>query len=212
MNVDQTVRTRTLRAPPGPAWPLPVRIAVSLALGYHLAGVLVGAVASHPSSELERAAVPFFKRYFAVTNQGYGYRYYARLDTTADPHHPRPWGTPVVTADLEFDRPDGTVEREQVRLPARPGQRPWPRIRFQRQLDLAFHLSADPRWTASYARHLAKTRRCDRVTIFAQEHQIPDLALVRTAATVPGAAAVDFEAEATYSPRVKLGEFRCVDF
>jgi hypothetical protein len=79
-------------------------------------------------------------------------------------------------------------------------------------LDLAYHLSADPRWAASYARHLCKTRGCSRVTIYTQEHHIPDLALVREAASRSDASAVDLEAASTYSPRVKLGEFRCADF
>jgi hypothetical protein len=79
-------------------------------------------------------------------------------------------------------------------------------------LDLAYHLSADPRWAASYARHLCKTRGCSRVAISTQDHHIPDLDRVRAAAIGRGAPPVDLEAESTYGPRVKLGEFRCTDF
>jgi hypothetical protein len=183
---------------------------MSLALTFHLAAMLVAALAPPPSAEVVRRAAGAFRRYYELINQGYGYRYYSRLDATVDPHRPRPWATPVIVAELEFDRPGGGTAREVVRLPAR--ERPSPRLRFQRQLDLAYHLSADPRWAASYARHLVVTRGCSRVTIYAQEHHIPDLATVRAAATEPGAPGVDLEAESTYGPRAKLGEFRCDDF
>ena len=135
---------------------------MSVALLYHMGAILAGAMAVSPSSEIERRAVEPFRRYYELINQGYGYRYYSRLDTTVDPHRSAPWGTPVVTAEMEFERPGGRRPREVVRLPDR--RRPWPRLRHQRQLDLAYHLSADPRWAASYARHLCKTRGCSRVT------------------------------------------------
>ena len=116
----------------------------------------------------------------------------------------------MVTAEMEFNRARGEATREVVRLPGL--RRPWPRLRHQRQLDLAYHLSADPRWAASYARHLCKTRGCSRVAIYAQQHHIPDLALVREAASRGDAESIDLEAESTYGPRRKLGEFRCDDF
>jgi hypothetical protein len=193
-----------------PGLPWPAQAMISIALIYHLAGLLVGVLGPHPSSAIEVRAVPYFKRYFELTNQGYSYRYYSRLDTTVDPKHPHPWGTPVVTADMEFKGEDGETVHQVLRLPGQ--QRPWPRLRFQRQLDLAYHLASDPRWVASYARHLCKTRGCERVTIFTQEHQIPRLDLVRQAATGQAAEPVDLEAESTYSPPIKLGEYRCVDF
>jgi hypothetical protein len=183
---------------------------MSLALLFHMAAILAGSLAVHPSSAIERKSAFYFKNYYNFINQGYGYHYYARLDTTVDPQHPRRWGTPVVTAEMEFEREGGRKTHEVVRLPDRLC--PWPRLRYQRQLDLAYHLTADPRWSASYARHLCKTRGCSRVTVYTQEHQIPDLAHVREAASGRGAQAVDLEAESTYGPRVKLGEFRCADF
>jgi hypothetical protein len=191
-------------------WPLPLQIVASLALIYHMAGLLVGALAVPPSAAIERQAVPYFKRYFELTNQGYSYRYYSRLDTTVDAAHPHPWGTPIMTADMEFKGEDGQVVHRVLRLPDR--ERPWPRLRFQRQLDLAYHLFSDPRWVASYARHLCKTRGCERVTIFVREHQIPRLDLVREVAAGRSVQPVDLEAESTYSPPIKLGEYRCTDF
>jgi hypothetical protein len=50
------------------------------------------------------------------------------------------------------------------------------------------------------------------VTITTREHQIPSLELVRAAAAGRSAQPVDLEAESTYSPPVKLGEYRCTDF
>jgi len=192
---------------PWPAW---AKALASLVILYHMAAILSGAMAGHPSSIIEQRAAHFFKPYHQLINQGYAYRYYARLDMSVDPSHPRPWGTPVVTAEMEFDRPEGRKEAESLRLPARrPAS---PRLRHQRELDLAYHLAANPRWAASYARHLCKTRGCSRVTISTREHRIPPLALVRQAASDPSAPAVDLDAESTYSPSVKLGEFRCEDF
>lgn len=207
---DETSRPGPMPRGAGRTWPAWAQLMMSVALLYHMGAILACAMAVSPSSEIERRAARPFMRYYELINQGYGYRYYSRLDGTVDPHDPRPWGTPIVTAEMEFERPGGGKTSEVLRIPDL--QQPWPRLRHQRQLDLAYHLSADPRWGASYARHLCKARGCSRVTIYTQEHRIPDLALVREAASRGDAAAVDLDAESTYSPRVKLGEFRCADF
>jgi hypothetical protein len=184
-------------------------VLVSLVLVYHMCAIVAGALTAPPYSELELRAASSFRHYYELINQGVAYRYYARLDTTLDPADPRPWGTPVVTAELEFEREGAETAHEVIRL---PGQRPiWPRLRFQRELDLAYHVSADPRWAASYARHLCKTRGCTRVAIYSQSHEIPPLERVRAAASGQGAP-IDLESESTYSPRFKLGEFRCTEF
>jgi hypothetical protein len=194
----------------GQTWPVWAQVVMSGALVYHLAAILAGALAAHPSSGIEKRAAGVFRSYFEIINQGYGYRYYARLNRTVDPRQPRPWGTPVVIAELEFERAGEGTTRDVIRLPDR--RRPWPRLRYQRQLDLAYHLSVDPRWAASYARHLCKTRGCSRVAISTRDHYIPDLDRVRAASIARGASPVDLEAESTYGPRVKLGDFRCTDF
>jgi hypothetical protein len=49
------------------------------------------------------------------------------------------------------------------------------------------------------------------VTIFLQNHQIPDLARVRAAASGKGEP-IDLEGNSTYSPRWSLGEYRCTSF
>jgi hypothetical protein len=184
---------------------------VSSLLALHIAAITTAHLAASPSSEVERRAASVFKYYYDIINQGYGYRYYAKLDTSVSPEHRHPWGTPIVLLEMEFDAPGKEVRKETVRLPDLRDHRLWPRLRHQRQLDLAYHLSSDTRWAASYARHLCKTRGCDRVTIFLQDHQIPDLALVRAAASGNGES-IDLESESTYSPRSNLGEYRCTNF
>jgi hypothetical protein len=198
------------RSPPS-AWPLPLKIVVSILLALHIAAIASGHLAASPCSEVEQRVASFFRSYYDFINQGYGYRYYAKLDMSMGPEHRHPWGTPVVLLEMEFDGPGKEVRKESVRLPELPGHRLWPRLRHQRQLDLAYHLTSDTRWAASYARHLCKTRGCDRVTIFLQNHQIPDLDLVRAAASGTGES-IDLESESTYGPRSNLGEYRCTNF
>jgi hypothetical protein len=199
------------RGSPPPAWSVTLKVVVSILLAFHIAAIMSGHLSASPSSEIEQRAASLFKTYFEVINQGYGYRYYAKLDTTVSREHPQPWATPIVLLDMEFDGPGKAIRKESVRLPEHSGHRLWPRLRHQRQLDLAYHLSADTRWAASYARHLCKTRGCDRVTIFLQDHQIPDLARVGAAACGTGEP-IDLEAESTYSSRWSLGEYRCTNF
>jgi hypothetical protein len=194
---------------PGKPWPSWARTLVSIAIVYHLCAIVAGALAAPPSSDIEIKAATCFRRYYELISQGAAYRYYARLDTTTDPKDPRPWGTPVITADLEFEHAGEETTHEVVRLPRLAPI--WPRLRFQRELDLAYHVSADPRWAASYARHLCKTRGCTRVAIYSQTHEIPPLERVREAASGAGEP-VDLDAESTYTPRIKLGEFRCTEF
>jgi hypothetical protein len=189
-------------------WRFRAKLVVSLALIYHMSAILAGALGGHPSSPMERDAAALFQNYFGFVNQGYAYRYYARLDTTVDAQHPHRWSTPVLTLEMEFSGPEG-VRQEVHRIPSQ--ERAWPRLRFQRQLDLAYHLTSDPKWVGSYARHVCKIYGCSKVTIYTQEHQIPDLAVVRAAASGLGAS-VDLEADSTYAHRVKLGEFQCTDF
>jgi hypothetical protein len=199
------------RRTPATAWSIPLKVIISILLALHIAAITCAHLAAAPSSEVEQRAASVFKVYNDLINQGYGYRYYARLDLSTGPEHRRPWGTPIVLLEMEFDGPGKEIRKETVRLPELPVHRLWPRLRHQRQLDLAYHLSADTRWAASYARHLCKTRGCDRVTIFLQDHQIPDLALVRAAAAGTGEA-IDLESETTYGPRTNLGEYRCTSF
>jgi hypothetical protein len=182
----------------------------SVAILFHLSALVAGCLAARPSSALEVAIFELFRPYCDVIYQGVGYRFYSRLDTTVDPAHPQPWGTPIVIAEMDFDAPGTKTRTETIRLP--DSAPVWPHLRQQRQIDLAFHLALDPRWAASCARHLCKSRGCDRVTIHAQGHYIPDVDRLRKESGSVTPAMLDPDDGSTYGPRIKLGEFRCSDF
>jgi hypothetical protein len=189
-------------------WPDWARWIVSALLLVQIGAVLAGALAGTPSSELERVAADLFAPYYHLTDQGYTYRYYA----------PEPGPTPVVTARIRYN--DGRAE-ESVRLPSRGV---WPRLRYQRQLALANHLTNDWRaarretgdgsvsaYARSYARHLARTRTgCASVTLFAQSHLVPDPLLVRDA--LARRSPVDIDAEEFFTAPERIGEFPCDGF
>src|SRR4051812_9151892 len=107
MRIDDRDRPAPLPAAAGRAWPVRAQVLVSLGLLYHSAAILAAALGASPSSAVERRAALLFKTYYELICQGFGYHYYARLDTTVDPKDPRPWGTPVVIARLEFEGAEG---------------------------------------------------------------------------------------------------------
>jgi hypothetical protein len=194
----------------GREWPPWARRMATAALLFHLAALVVGALAAPPSSLLERGLYPIFAPYFQLIDQGYAYRYYA----------PEPGPTPIATATIRYA--DGRPE-ETIRLPDRGAR---PRLRYQRQLALANHLTVDfqaaraatgdgslSRWARSYARHLALSRPgCATITLFSQEHLIPDPERVRQALAAPGSPRVDLDAEEFYTTPERIGEFPCDAF
>ncbi len=160
------------RTPHHPGWPSWARVLVSLALLFHIAGVLAGAFGVPPSSPLQRAFADLFIPYFDLVDLGYSYRFYTE-----------PPPTPIVTATLRF----GQAKSDEVlRLPAR--HLPGPPMRHQRQLALANALFRDVLETRersgdgsssllarAYARHLCQTRpECQSVTLHLQRHLIPE--------------------------------------
>ena len=189
-------------------WPTWAKRVVSAVIAAHVVAVLAGALAAPPSSPLEQAAASLFSPYYQLIDQGYAYRYYA----------PEPGPTPVVTARVRYD--DGRPE-EAVRLPQR-GIRP--RLRYQRQLALANHLTDDWRaakqetgdgsksaYARSYARHIAKGRPGSvAITLYSQSHLIPDPARVREA--LEEGKAVDMDAEEFFTVPERIGEFPCDGF
>lgn len=189
------------------SWPGWARGLVTAGLIYHMAAVASGALGVPPSSLLERRIADLFTPYHDLVDQGYAYRYYAE-----------PPPTPVITATLRFG--DGRPA-EVVRLPARSLS--GPRMRHQRQLALANALFADfqdvkQRWgdgnrsrlAGAYARHLYSTHAgCTEVTLYAQQHLIPDPQRVLEALAAPGAAPFDLFDEALFSSPEWLGDFTC---
>jgi hypothetical protein len=194
----------------GVSWPVWAQALASVALILHISAILAGCLAAPPCSQLEASAFALFRPYSDFIYQGVGYRYYARLDTTVDPADPRPWGTPIVFAEMDFDSPRGKPHRITLRLPDAGPLRP--RLRHQRRIDLAYHLAADPRWAASYARHLCKSYGCKRVALHTQTHTIPDLARLHATGGPIADSSLDPEDGSTFGPRIKLGEFECTDF
>lgn len=200
----ETERGTTAR---GRGWPSGAKLLASVALLGHMVAILAAAWAAPPSSELQGAVADLFARYYDLIDQGYGYRYYA----------PEPPPTAVVKALLRFA--DGRGERV-IRLPDR-AQRP--RLRYQRHLALAHHLFEDfsaaknspggampSRWAASYARHLCRTNPgCTGVTLTLEMHLIPDLRLIREAASRPGGAPVDVDAEEFFTVPERIGDYPC---
>jgi hypothetical protein len=189
------------------AWPVWARAVVSVALLFHIAAIVAGALAATPSSALERSAAQVFAPYHQAIDQGYAYRYYA----------PEPGPTPIAIARIQYR--DGRPE-ETVRLPDRDVK---PRLLYQRQLALANHLAEDfeaarsmtgdgsrSRWARSYARHLAKTRPGSAsITLLIQSHLIPDPERVRQELAAPGTTHVDLDAEEFYTTPERIGEFPC---
>ncbi len=189
------------------SWPGWARALVTLALLYHITAVIAGAMGVPPSSELERHIADLFTPYHDLVDQGYAYRYYAE-----------PPPTPVITATLRFGKghPD-----EAVRLPER--DLAGPRMRHQRQLALANALFADfqdsrqmgapgghSRLAVSYARHLCKIHPgCMSVTLFAQQHLIPDPDHLRERLSAPGSSGFDLFDESLFTTPEWIGDFAC---
>ena len=84
---DETSRPGSTPRAAGRSWPVWAQVSMSVALLYHLGAILAGVMAVSPSSEIERRAVEPFRRYYELINQGYGYRYYSRLDATINTDH-----------------------------------------------------------------------------------------------------------------------------
>ncbi|HEX8200782.1 MAG TPA: hypothetical protein VF590_09860 [Isosphaeraceae bacterium] len=193
----------------GRAWPVWARVLASMALLAHMAAILAAAVSAPPSSELQRGLARGFERYYELTDQGYGYRYYTEPPPTA-----------LIRARLRFA--DGRPEQV-VQLPDRARR---PRLRYQRHLALAYHLFEDfnaarsapggpvpSRWARSYARHLCRTHPgCSGVTLALVMHLIPDLRVIREAASRPGATPVDVDDERFFTVPERIGDYPCADF
>ena len=193
--------------PPRSGWPTWARRVVTVGLIFHALAILAGVWAAHPASDLEQAVDRIFVPYQGLIRQGYSYRYYS----------PEPPPTPVVTATLAFR--DGRPEQV-VRIPER-GK--WPRMLYQRELNLANWLMADvdearrfagdgskSRWAQAFAAHLGRTHPgCASVTLRNQLHLVPPLDRVRAELARPGTEPVNLDADEYYTTPERIGEFPC---
>ena len=196
-------------SPPPVAWPSWARRLATVGLVFHAAAILVGVWAAQPASDLEHTLAARFEWYYTLIRQGYSYRFYS----------PEPPPTPVVTATLAFR--DGRPEQV-IRIPDRGV---WPRMLYQRELNLANWLMADvedarqhahdgeqSRWARAFATHLGQTHPgCSSVTLRNQLHLVPALDRVRDELQhpTPGASPVDLDAEEFYTTPERIGVFPC---
>lgn len=176
-------------------WPRWARGAVSVGLGFHLAAMVAMALAGRPASRLETALAAPFAPYAELIHQGNAHRYYA----------PAPPPTPVATAEIRDAEGRLIATR---RLPDRATR---PRLRYQRELALAYHLYVDHQgsgagrtrvWGPSYARHLlATTPGAASVTLRVQQHLVPDLVRLR------GQGPIDPDDDSFFTVPEVVGEF-----
>jgi hypothetical protein len=185
-------------------WPKWARILVSIGLAIHMLAVVAGAISGPPSSPLEQLLAKPFAHYYELFDQGYTYRFYA----------PEPPPTPILIAELHFrdGRPTKTI-----RLPDRDVR---PRLRYQRQMALAYHLfeeyaslkasgGGSGHWAPSYARHLGKVHGCSSVTFFLVQHVIPPLDRMTLGRQDGRAHPPGIDDEEFYSVPERIGEFPC---
>ncbi len=189
--------------PSGRTWPGWARWIVSGALAYHLAAVVLAGLADPPSSPLEQRAAAAFRRYYELTDLRQSHRYYGDIG-----------GTPVATAEIQFR--DGQPSKT-VLIPD-PSARP--RILYQRQLALAYHLTGDVQaaresgvgseasvWARSYARHLCRTHPgASSVTLKIRAHVIPPPERLLAAG-----GKLDVDADEFFTPFLVIGDFPCPD-
>lgn len=198
-------------APGTRGWPVSARAGTSVALVGQMVAVLAGAMASPPASMLQRWVAERFHVYYELTDQGQSYRYYA----------PEPPPTPIVEAELRFA--DGRAGRV-LRLPDRATR---PRMLYQRQLALAYWLTAEhaamkglpanlppeerppSRWAASYARHIGFVHGCDEVRLTVSHRLVPPPGLVAERLEQSGPAPVNLDADEFLSAPELVGVFPC---
>ncbi len=177
-------------------------------LAVHLLAMLAVALSGAPASPLEQRFSSLFSPYIDALDQGHVHRYYA----------PAPPPTPIALAELRFG--EGKPPRN-LRIPDRAVR---PRMRYQRQLALAYHLfeelqararvaqerppfDSSDRLAASYARHLAADHPgCVEVVLRLQQHLIPDLVRLREM-TPAGSPLPDSEDDRFYTVPQLIGTF-----
>jgi hypothetical protein len=191
---------------PGRPWPGWACWLISFALLFHITAVLACELANQViASPLESDIGRRFWLYNVFTHQELAHAFFA---PEPDP------STPVVTARLEFA---GGGPDRRIRLPDRSAR---PRLRFLRQIALAWHLVHEwtddtspgrSYWAESYARHLCRSNPgCTRVSLFVEQHQMPSPRSVVEA--VSRGSTPDLDALETYSFPQSLGAFSCDDF
>ena len=184
-------------------WPRWLRWVASVLVLFHLTALVATELGGRrDSSTLELDIAKRFWWYMLLISQDYTHAFFA----------PNPDSeTPVITAHVRFggNRPD-----REIRIPDRSTR---PRIRYVRQIAMAWHLAyersaTDPLnrsyWAQSYARHLCRDNPgCVGVELSVRIHQIPPLSTVLQA--IASRQPLDLESEDWYGFPMSLGEFPC---
>ncbi len=191
-------------------WPPMARRALTVLLLVHMVAVLSAEMVVEPSSVAQKWLFRQCLPYTSLLDLDHAHRYYA----------PPPSSTPLVRARLRF------ADGRPVRVISLPDKAAWPRLRYQRGLALAYHLSADvegdatdesgplpPKvWASSYAHHLCdENPGCSGVTLSVVQHRLPPPERVREAVAGPGGPVLDLEAEEFFSIPEVVGELSCVE-
>lgn len=201
--------TKQATAPAAPIPPIWARRLISLALLFHLSGLIVGVFAAPPSSGLQQSLAAFFAPYFGLIDQGYSYRYYS----------PAPPPTPVVKAIVHFE---GGKPDETARIPDRSH---WPRLRYQRQLAIAATLASDvqearqvtgnpseSQYAQAFARHIGRRYPgAKSVTLTLEQHMVPGLSEIYDKLTHDGGM-VDLDDPSFFTVPERVGDFLCEGF
>jgi hypothetical protein len=182
-------------------WPQPLKWMVSAGLGFHIVAMLAIALAGNPSSELEHRIARPFVPYAVALGLDSTHRYYA----------PEPPPTPVLTAEIVFDNARAS---KRIRIPDRDLR---PRLRYQRQLALAYHLYMENQqrmagqepgdWARSFARHLFFAYpEATAIVLRAQQHLIPNPEALAERRRL--GQTIDPEAPESYTLPEVVGEFQ----
>lgn len=193
--------------PPARRWPAWACWVVSALLLFHITVVVVSELAGQVViSDLEARLGERFAWYSVFLHQDYAHAFFA---PEPDP------GVPVVIARLQFA---GKEPDREIRIPDRATR---PRIRYLRQVALAWHLTREfvpdeskvprPLWIRSFAKHLCRSNPgCTRLELLVGYHRIPNLASVVQEASA--GKRVDLEREDLYDVPQLIGVFSCDDF
>jgi hypothetical protein len=190
-------------APQGRAWPAWACWLVSALLLFHITAIVaVEAAGQVVRSPLQLDVGTWFWWYPVLLHQEIAHAYFA-------PEPDR--GTPILRARLEFA---GGKPAREIRFPD-PATRP--RIRYLREIGLAWHLwnekntKGEYYWAASYARHLCRSNPgCTRVFLYIQGHYLPDPASV--VHEVSRGVTPDLESPGLYTGWELIGAFACDEF
>lgn len=190
---------------PRTSWPTWGKILASLGIGWQIVSLIAAELTSGPSSPLEHQLAGLFSRYFELTDQGIGHRFYSDIGPT-----------PILWAEVRFK--DGSPPAT-VRLPDRKVR---PRLLYQRQLALANavfmefgprladpDLEVESAWAKSFARHLSRLHPgCEGVKVRIQMHRNPEPG--RVIAGLRGEAPrADPDSDEFHDVPVTVGDYPC---